>query len=517
MMDRRQALKTLALLGGLGLGGASFRIDAKGRPEPERLALPEGFDEIDHFDVTHKLRDGGRFPIPAPSLRKDVVIVGGGISGLTALHRLGEFDALLVEKEGEVGGNSRRRQSRGIHYPLGAIVSQGAVAPFTDFFHELAVPFERIEGTHLAYHVDGRLVADPLGAGWQKLPFTRKEREGFRHAGQDLAAYLRPKEGIFFPRTDNKPAIRQLDRISLKQHLDGKAYPGPVNHFLNLLLSSRLGEGGDNISAWTGLYVLSTLMAPAYTLPGGHGAIAEILRDRCLKARPGSVLTGFTVVNVQNRPDGKVWVTGILADGSAQTIEARCAVMAVPKVYAKHAVQGLMQDRAETLGHFHYNAYLVAQVELSKRLAPAFEIASANRFSRFIVAADWLKDNRDPKGSSHLTVYVPYSGVAGRVELYGASPKDLAARIVADLHAIVPGSPGAIERIHLNRWGHPMVSCAPGMDAIVDAAKQPFGNIVFAHSDSFGICGLYSAVWTGMEASGDARIILEDPANAPKT
>jgi len=377
------------------------------------------------------------------------------------------------------------------------------------------VPFEPINGTHLIYHVDGHAVADPLGKDWQQLPFAPKDRDGFHRAGQDLAAFLHPKDGIFFPRTDNKPEIRQLDRITLRNYLDSKGYPAPVNQFLNLMLSSRVGENGDNVSAWTALYVLSTLMAPAYTMPGGNALISEILRARCLKARADSVMTGFTVVNVQNRPDGKVWVSGILADGSVQTIEARCAVMAVPKMFSKHAVQGLLQARRETYAGFRYNAYLVAQVELSKRLAPAFETASGQHFSRFIIAADWLKGNRDPKGSGHLTVYTPFPGIEGRGGLYGANAKELASRIIADLRELVPGSPGAIERVSLNRWGHPMMSCAPGMDALADAGKQSYGNIAFAHSDSFGICGLYSAVWTGMEAESEARLLLEYPAPPP--
>jgi oxygen-dependent protoporphyrinogen oxidase len=510
-MNRRSVLKTLALLGTFGAGaGAAFQVDAKGRPRPAPLSLPGEFDDIDHFNVTHKVRDGVPFEIPTPSLRKDIVIVGGGISGLTALYRLAEFDALLVEKEPDVGGNSRRRQSRGIHYPLGAIVSQGSVAPFTDYFRDLAVPFERIQGPHLAYHLNGKLVEDPLEDGWRRLPLPKGEREAFRRMRDDLKALLHPKDGIFFPRTDNRPEIRQLDRVRFGQYLAEKRYPASVTRFLTLLLSSRVGETGEEISAWIALYVLSSLLAPTYTLPGGHGAISDILRERCLKARPGSLLTGFAVVNVQNRPDGKVWVTGVAPDGSLQTIEARCAVMAVPKVFAKHAVQGLRQERPDVYDRFRYNAYLVAQVELSKRVAPAFETASASKFSRFIVAADWLKDNRNPKGQSHLTVYVPFPGTPGRIELFGGAAQDFAGRIVADINAILPRSRGAIERIYVHRWGHPMVAYTPGMDNLLDAAKEPYGKIVFAHSDSFGIAGLYSAVWTGMEASVDARLALEE-------
>lgn len=512
-MNRRRTLQTLATLGGITWSGMGFSVNANNHLEP--VDLPDTFDEIDHFNITHKVRDHVHFPIPRPSLYKDVVVVGGGISGLTALYRLRDVDALLVEKETAVGGNSRRCADMGIHCPLGAIVSQGAIAPFTDFFQELAIPFERINGNALAYHVEGRLVVDPLGQGWEQLPFSHSERDGFRQCGHDLSFLLHPRDGIFFPRSDNKPEIGQLDRITLRQYLDSKTYSASVKQFLDLMLSSRVGERGEMVSAWIALYVLSTLMAPTFTLPGGHGVISEILRNRCLQAHSDSILTGFTVVQVQHQADGKVWITGVLQDGSLQTIAARCAIMAVPKVFAKHAVQGLLQERSHIYKHFRYNAYLVAQVHLSQRLATAFEVVSSSHFSRFIVAADWLQNNRPPQGGSHLTIYVPFPGVQGRVALYGGQAKNIAARIIADLYDIIPESRSAVERIWLQRWGHPMLSCVPSMDEIVDAAKQPYGNIAFGHSDSFGICGLYSAVWAGMDASNDARILLEDPASAP--
>ncbi|WP_292918001.1 FAD-dependent oxidoreductase [Nitrosomonas sp.] len=503
-----QSMMTIGLLGMGSCAGINFRVDPKSKVT--EIKLPIEFDEIDHFQVPHKLRDGYVFSIPSPSLSKDVVIVGGGISGLTALKSLAGYDALLVEKEKEVGGNSRRREANGIYYPLGAIVNQGPIAPFTDFFNELNIPFEQLNGKHLVYHINGHSVADPLHEGWRELPLIAKEQESFQRLGDDLLAFADPVNGIFFPRSDNKQNIKELDRLTFKQYLAQQSYTPGVEKFMQLILSSRLGEDGNDVSAWIALYILSTLRQPVFTLPGGHGVISEKLSEYCLRQRPDSIRSNFTVIRIENKVNNKVWITGIDEYGALQTIEANCVVMAAPKVYAKYAIHGLTEDRPKLYDRFHYNAYLVAQIELNRQVTDAFETVSASHFSRFIIAPDLLKNNHSSSGLSHLTIYIPYPGKSGRISLYSEFTEKLAKTIIADLHEIMPQTRGAITSIYLHRWGHPMLSCPPGIDQLSVAAKEPFGRIAFAHSDSFGISGLYSAVWSGMEASIDAQLILED-------
>ena len=55
----------------------------------------------------HRLRDGG-FPAPSEIRKTDVLIVGGGISGLSAAWKLAKSavdDFLVLEMESEAGGN----------------------------------------------------------------------------------------------------------------------------------------------------------------------------------------------------------------------------------------------------------------------------------------------------------------------------------------------------------------------------------------------------------------------------
>src|ERR1043166_4795971 len=56
--------------------------------------------------LCHEVRDGATFKLPAASAQHDVVIIGGGPSGLMSAYKLRNADFLLLEKEPRFGGNA---------------------------------------------------------------------------------------------------------------------------------------------------------------------------------------------------------------------------------------------------------------------------------------------------------------------------------------------------------------------------------------------------------------------------
>jgi len=509
-MQRREFNRLLAAGMGAGLLGQFHVAHGKLVDGNTQLTLPEAFDEIDHFHITHRLRDGAAFDFPKPSEQRDLVIVGGGLSGMITAHRLPDVDSLILEKESVVGGNSRRHKANGIAYPLGAITSQGAEAPFTSYFNELSVPFQKVEGVEIAYYVKGKRVLDPFGEGVDELPFNAEVKKQFAQLKQMLTGYLDEKNGIFFPRASNIKEIRDLDKITLYQYFQQKRYKAELVQFLDHLLSTRIGCDGQFVSAWMGLYILSRAVSDVYTLPGGHGAISEIL-ERTLQVRENAeIRTGFTTLRVENKPNESVWISGLGDDGAIKTIEARAAVMAVPKFYASRVIPDLEKDRKSLINKYQYNAYLVAQVELSRVISDSFETINDGLFSRIMLRPDWLPNNRNSNGKSHLTVYIPFPGSDGRRTLYASDVKSYAQQILKDIETVFPGGAAAVEKMTLHRWGHPMIQPTPGIDAEMEKLIAPHGSTFFSHSDSSGITGLYSAVWAGMQASNDVLLHLMD-------
>ena len=70
--------------------------------------------------ICHQVRDGKVFSRPPVSSHHDVVIVGGGVSGLTAAYLLRDRDFLLLEKEPHWGGNAYLMEYQGNAYATGS-------------------------------------------------------------------------------------------------------------------------------------------------------------------------------------------------------------------------------------------------------------------------------------------------------------------------------------------------------------------------------------------------------------
>ena len=83
------------------------------------------------MDFGHSLIEGHSF-LPGPEARTNTLIVGGGVSGMTAAYQLRNNDFILCELSNQLGGTSTAFQvngsyySQGAHYDLGYPANYGA-------------------------------------------------------------------------------------------------------------------------------------------------------------------------------------------------------------------------------------------------------------------------------------------------------------------------------------------------------------------------------------------------------
>src|SRR5580700_10213599 len=119
--------------------------------------------------ICHQVRDGKVFSRPPALARHDVVIVGGGVSGLAAAYRMQHRDFLLLEKEPHWGGNAYAMEYQGSTYGTGsAFIGKDEYA--YSFAKEIGMhmlPIDSPDGSIIR----GQLIPDMWGDGLNKLPY----------------------------------------------------------------------------------------------------------------------------------------------------------------------------------------------------------------------------------------------------------------------------------------------------------------------------------------------------------
>lgn len=490
--SRRQFLQ------GLGLASAAFAAGVL-RPDDAlahvaRAGLPDVKVVVGGEDnrVGHLIRDGHPFVIPAPSRKVDVVIVGAGVSGLTAAYVLRHADLLILEKEARPGGHARKETWRDVTYGVGAAYVEDTAGYVGTLIDELRIPLVKIAAPGDAYWTGGRAVPDFLGDGADRLPFAPKTRRAFKAFVEDMA---KMKDLPPLPVESASSAALRWDGISFGHHVR-KAYGAEVHRFVDLYCRSALGGPADEVSAYWGLCFLAGEGGQRYTAPGGNAAYGEALYRA---VGPSRVTISATVIRVEPKGDGAL-VSYVVGD-EVTTVEAKAVIMTSPKHVTRRVVAGLPRDQADAMAQVRYEPYIVANVLVEGAVPrPAYDtwVGDGSPFVDLVVA-DWTNPDRTRRHGV-LTAYCPI-GFGDRWRLLDdAWIKDHGRRVVHRLDRMHPGLADRVVEVRSFRWGHPMVTSTVGaLTKLRPKVVRPFGAVRFAGSDSQMTATIEAAVWEGRQ------------------
>jgi len=455
-------------------------------------SAPNADVDGDHFAICHQVRDGKTFAPQPVAKRYEVVIVGGGVSGLSAAYFLRDREFLILEKEPHWGGNAYREEYQGQGFATGsAFDEKGTVSQ--QLAQEIGLALLPINFPDPTI-INQKWIPDFWRAGLDQLPYPASVQESFKKFRRE------------FLKLNPEKHAEHLDAQSFSDYLKG--FAPEVKQWWDGYGASNWGAASEDTSllvAATDFTYQNEAEDTRVTLPGGNGAFSAKLAATLQEKHSGQMIADATIVSIAQQKS-EVQVT-FFFQGKLETVAAKYVVMATPKFITARLVAGLPDAQHEAMLSYRYCPYPVINMIFDK---PVYNRAydtwcPGNSFSDFIVA-DWVvrKQPGYVQKNNILTFYTPLSEAQRSTLLEVSSCQRLATRVLTDFQKLLPefSSAEPIE-VHFYRRGHPMFLPTPGtFTKVIPVANQPFDRVFFANTDSVGpISEVSGAVEAAQKAS----------------
>ena len=291
--------------------------------------------------------------------QREVVVVGGGIAGLTAAYALRDRDVVVLEAADRAGGriHSEPRGENWLNF--GAHVFGGESLDSGQLLAELGVRAEPVPGRLAAVSLNGKLVSSgPVESFPFRLPMPLRSRLALVRTGRP-AAPRRPRYAeIAAPRDGEDPADRQQRMLEFMDDRSFTEFSGTLPEDVDLLFRSTLTRSSgepEELAAGYGVgyfhLVWDRKGGLSRNILGGSSGLIDALAGAARGPCPARCTGGEGRAR-----DGQACVSRSRA---AASIDARAAIVATPAYVTREIVAGLPDDTAAALAAIPYGPYVV--------------------------------------------------------------------------------------------------------------------------------------------------------------
>ncbi len=317
---------------------------------------------------------------------KDVVIIGGGLAGLSAAWRLRHWDLQVLESDNQrVGGRIRSEQHGQYVMNWGGHMFAGAGSSSAELVAETGTRWAAIPGSLQGMAMNGKFLSTGLIQTYPfRIPMTTKDRLSLLKVGARLGADVVRYKQAARRRSGETPEVRQQRIFNFEDERTFADYIGEATETAKDFYCSvamRSAADPDVLSAGAGIGYFNLIWNIGQGLGnyivGGAATltetIAQSIRDR---VELGAVVNEV----VQNRDHVVVHYT---QDGTDHEVKARTAVLATPASITRKIAVNLRPELRDALGQIKYGPH-VAGAFLTNEQQPmpydgTYGIATPNR------------------------------------------------------------------------------------------------------------------------------------------
>jgi glycine/D-amino acid oxidase-like deaminating enzyme len=465
--------------------------------------------------IGHRIRDHAAFPAPSERVKIPLVIVGGGIAGLSAAWRLdkrGFHDFVLLELENEAGGNARSGANEITAYPWAAHyvpVPNRSATLARELFEELGVSKNGVwDERTLCFSPQERLF---LFGRWQEglepgFGVPARDRHQFEEFEKHMAEFRHSGEFTIPVELGAKPS--PLDGFSMAEWMRRQNFDSSfLRWYVNYACRDDYGATSGDTSAWAGIHYFTCREYEdkgPLVWPGGNGWITK----RLLEKLGRYVHTGSMVHRIEK--DGTRF--RVLAARTEYIADA--VIFAAPTFLAPYIVEG-----AAKMSTFEYSPWLVANLTIEhppRQGVRDFETAWDNviydspALGYVVATHQSLATHIDRSVWTFYWAFAEGQPAQNRKFLLAKDWGYWKEAILNDLGRAHPDIRSCVSRIDIMRLGHAMAR--PLVGAVFSEERRRLrggtGRLLFANSDLTGFSLFEEAQYHGVKAADRAMMRL---------
>jgi hypothetical protein len=463
----------------------------------------------DNFAAGHAIRDRASGALPTKTERIPLVIVGGGIAGLSAawrLHKRGFHDFVVLEMNDAAGGNARSGENEVSAYPWAGhyVPLPGSKAIYVrELFEDLGVLKNGAwDERYLCFAPQERLFTY---GKWQDgiepaIGLTRADLEQFARLEHSFNEHRLSGSFTIPMEAGLSEKSVELDRISFAEWLRRQGVDSPqVLWYMNYCCRDDFGALAADTSAWAGIHYFASREPEEkgpITWPEGNGWITK----RLLQTIGTQVRVNHPVLRIAKNK------TKYLVSTADTQFLCDAVIFAAPTFLAPYIVQGFAP-----LPNLEYSPWLTANLTLDR--PPRGASTEERAWDNVVMTSPTLgyvdAMHQTLRTQVERTVWTFYWALAegspamNRHALLNKDWSYWKEAILNDLERVHPDIRDCVSRIDLMRMGHAMAR--PTVGAIFNPDRrrlaQANDRLLFANSDISGFSIFEEAQYRGVHAA----------------